>query len=314
MNKDDSSSYSNANLTSKMTERFNNDVNEKNNKCNLKNCKIITIGKCSRYYLYILYKGLFELFSLLLLGTKNFNDNGIGIFGFCPTLSKFNFVKSIFLYIGYIIFGFIFFKYRRVDKEDTNDLLYKKEKEQEQVNQKHQFIHNKPKIKLTKKTFIAIVLVSLAFVTHIEVKKVFYIEGLQFFNFWSLEIFFMLYFMKKYFIVYFYRHHKVAIIFNSTVCSAFLLMASFLPTSLSEKNEGNSYHTINQKLGSFFYCFLFIFIFLVLSNIYCYSRVCAKVLMQINFLSPYQIIFFFGIIGFIVSLISSIIAYFVSFF
>ena len=119
--------------------------------------------------------------------------------------------------------------------------------------------------------------------------------------------------MKKYFIVYFYRHHKVAIIFNSTVCSAFLLMASFLPTSLSEKNEGNSYHTINQKLGSFFYCFLFIFIFLVLSNIYCYSRVYTKVLMQINFLSPYQIIFFFGIIGFIVSLISSIIAYFVSY-
>ena len=304
MNKDDLSSYSNTNLSSSMSVKYNKD-NKDHNKKNIKKCKIITIGKCSRYYLYILYKCLFELVSRILMGYEKFGDDGIGLLGFCPTLSAYNFVQSIFLYIGYIIFGIIFFKYKRDDKGATNDLLYKKE----EINQKHKFIHNKPQKKLTKQTLITIVLVCLAFVSHIEIKKVLYIQGFQFFNFWSLEIVFMLYFMKKYFIMDYYRHHKVAIIFNTIICSALLLIASFLPTSLKE-NEGNSYETINKKLGSYFYCFLFIFIFMVLSNIYCYSRVYTKVLMQINFLSPYQLILFFGICGFIASLISSIIAYY----
>ena len=289
-------------------DNYDNDDND-DNKNNIKNKRIITIGKCSRYYLYILYKGLLEFFCNLLLGKDGSSINGMGILGFSSTLDKFNFVKSIFLYIGYIIFGIIFFIYKRVDNEGTFYLLYK----EEQTQEKRKLIHNKPKKLFSTNTIKIIVLVCLAFVIHIEIKKVLYNEGFQFFNFWSLEIVFMLYFMKKYFIINYYRHHKVSVIFNTTVCSALLLTASFLPTSLSGENPGNSYDTINKKLGSYFYCILFIFIFIVLSNFYCYSRVNMKVLMQINFLSPYKIILFFGICGFIISLIASIVAYYLDY-
>jgi hypothetical protein len=110
--------------------------------------------------------------------------------------------------------------------------------------------------------------------------------------------------MRKYFIIYFYRHHKFAIIFNATVCSAILLTCSFLPTSLSNDNPGNSYHNIKARLGSYFFCVLFILLFLILSYIYAFSRVYSKVLMQFRFISPFKVIILYGIFGFTICLIA----------
>ena len=95
--------------------------------------------------------------------------------------------------------------------------------------------------------------------------------------------------------------------------SALLLTASFLPTSLSSDNPGNSYQNINAKLGSYFYSILFIFIFMILSYVYCFSRTTSKILMQINFVSPYILIFFFGIVGLLISLGSGFISYFIDY-
>ena len=110
-----------------------------------------------------------------------------------------------------------------------------------------------------------IILVCLSFVIHIEVKKVLYIQGFQFFNFWTLEIVFILYLMRKYFTMDFYIHHKVSLIFIVSTVSATLFIASFLPSSISGEYEGNAYQNINHKLGSYFYCILFILLFMFLS-------------------------------------------------
>ena len=119
-----------------------------------------------------------------------------------------------------------------------------------------------------------------------------YIEGFQFFNFWTIEIIVLLFLLKKYFIIDFYKHQKVSIIFIISACSALLLTASILPTSLLDgKDEKNAYQNINDKLGSYFYCILFIILFVGLSFIYSYSRTYSKVLMQIKFVSPFKIIF-----------------------
>ena len=274
---------------------------ENNNKC------FISLGKCSRLYLYILGSGLFKIFSLILLGSNNISEDGIGLFGFCPIFNSFNFIQSIYIYIGYIIFGIIFYCFKDVDKIfDSTGLKRRKN------GLMNNFIHNKP-IKNTKKTKIYMFLVCLAFVFYIEIKKVLYIEGFQFFNFWTIEIIFMFLLWKNYFNINFYRHHKVSIIFNVSICSTLLLTASFLPTSLSDENPGNSYQNLNDKLGNYFYCILFIFVFAILSLIYSFSRIYSKVLMQIKFISPYIIIFLFGITGLFVSLISSIVSYFINY-
>ena len=119
---------------------------------------------------------------------------------------------------------------------------------------------------------------------------------------------------KKYFIIDFYKHQKVSIIFIVSTCSILLLTASFLPTSLlSDKNEGNAYKNINYKLGSYFYCILFFILFVGLSFIYSYSRAYSKVLMQIKFVSPFKIIFIIGIVGLPISIIVSIVSYYLGY-
>ena len=272
---------------------------------NINNKKIITVGKCSRFYLFFLGSALFKLFSLVLLGnsTKSF-----GLFGFCPTFNSFNFIQSIFIYFGYIIFGTIFLFFKDIKKVQINELVRKR------ATIKRNYIYNKSPDGSIKNIRTKIILLGLAFVLYIEIKKVLYIEGFQFFNFWTIEIIFMLHFMKKYFIMDFYKHHKVSIVFIISMCSILLLTASFLPTSLLGENSGNSYYNIKEKLGSYYYSILFIFIFAVLSYDYSFSRTYCKILMQIKFISPYKIIIIFGIVGFIISLIASIVSYYIKYY
>ena len=270
--------------------------------------KIITLGKCSRLYLYILGSGLFKMISLFILGDGNISEYGIGLFGFCPILYEYNFIQSTYIYLGYIIFGIFFFYFKGEGKKE----LENKSKRMRSSIQSN-YIYNIGTKKFSINTKIKIFFACLAFVIHIEIKKVLYIQGFQFFNFWTLEIVFLLYLMKKYFIIDFYIHHKVSIFFIVFLCSILLLIASFLPTSLSGDNQGNSYQNINKKLGNYFYCILFILFFVLLSYIYAYSRTVSKVLMQIKFISPYKLIYWLGITGLIISLISASVAIFIDY-
>jgi len=277
------------------------------------NTKLITLGKCSRFYLFILISGLFKLLSLLLLGDNKIFEDGIGLLGFCPILYKYNFIQSIYIYIGYIIFGLILFHFKGVDNKGKNISDVQASLRKRRSTIQNNYIHNNPLKKITKNTTFRMFLVSLALVVHIEVKKVLYLKGFQFFNFWTLEIVFMILLLKKYFVIDFYIHQKVSLIFNISTCSTLLLTASFLPTSLSGGNPVNSYTNIKRLLGSYFYCLLFISLFVILSYIYSFSRTYSKVLMQIKFISPYKLIYLFGITGLIICLLAAIVAYFIDY-
>ena len=283
-------------------ESLNTD-NTSTDSTNTENQKLITLGKCSRFYLLILGSGLCKLLSLFLVGTKNISVKGFGLFGFCATFIDYNFIQSILIYLGYIIFGIIFLFCKDVKKVEIKESIRKKTIINRNINDSKTY---KEKIKNNR---IQLFLLGLTLAFHTEIRKVLYIEGFQFFHFWTVEILFILRFMRKYFIMDFYFHHKVSIIFIISTCTILLLTASFLPNSLYDKNTGNAYKNIEVKLGSKFYSILFIFIFIALSFIYSFTRVYSKILMQIKFISPYKIIIMFGIIGFIISLIASIVSY-----
>ena len=269
------------------------------NRGNFENKKAISLGKCSRYYLLLLGSASCKFISLFLLGNTK---NDIGLLGFCSILKTFNFIQSIIIYFGYIIFGIIFLYFKEVKKVELNFIKRRRATKvnlMKTIESKEKSINNK----------IKLILLCFVFVIHIETKKILYNEGFQFFNFWIIEIIFVLHFMKRYFIMDFYKHHKVSIIFNISVCSILLIIASLLPSSLMGDNSGNAYQNIEIKLGSKFYSILFIFIFLVLSCVYSFTRVYSKILMQIKFISPYKIILIIGIFGFIISIIASIVSY-----
>ena len=86
----------------------------------IKNKKIITIGKCSKFNLYILGSLLFKLFSLFLLG---FQKNDIGLFGFVPILYSYRSMQSIYTYLSYILFGIIFRFCSKDKKKDEKNFM-----------------------------------------------------------------------------------------------------------------------------------------------------------------------------------------------
>ena len=291
----------------------NNDSHENAEKTHKKK-KLITIGKCSRFYLFILFSGVFKLLSLLILGDNNASADGIGLFGFCPLLYRYNFMQSIYTYAGYIIFGLIFYhlkgvKTLAIEKEKDENFDTVKREMTLQENYKIQVAKSVSNNVLRFKIF----LLSLAIIVQIEAKKILYIEGFQFFNFWTIEIIFMQILMRKFFSADIYRHHKVSIIFVLSLGTIILLIASFLPTSLSSDNPGNSYQTIKLKLGSYSYSILFILLFGIISFVFCLTRIYSKVLMQYKFISPYKLIVIFGFVGLIISLICSISAYYMDY-
>ena len=267
---------------------------------------LIAIGKCHRKYLYILYSALIRFLSITLLGS-NSNNKDFGVFGFAPIFSQFNFIQSIIIYFGYIIFGLILLFFKNIKKEEQKKLKINTSQNEDT------FIYNDPSYIDEKKLYKIIILVSISFILYEEIKKVLYKEGFQFFDFWTIEIVFLLLLMKKYFIIAFYLHHKVSIIFIVSACSILLLIASFLPSSLPGKNSENAYQNIKNKLGRYFYCILFIILFVCLSFFWSYSRTYIKVLMEIKFISPFKIIIFIGIAGFPISIITSIVSYYIGY-
>ena len=70
-------------------------------------------------FLFIIYSGIFKMLSMILLGSSNkkYSEDGIGLFGFCPELVRYSFMQSIYKYLGFIIFGTIFFFLNQWEKQ-----------------------------------------------------------------------------------------------------------------------------------------------------------------------------------------------------
>ena len=98
---------------------------------------LITIGKCNRYYLFIIGSAIFKFLSFFLLGRNN-NNKDFGLFGFCPIFKEFNFIQSIIIYFGYIIFGIIFFSFKKIKREEQNEMIVKS------LSKSDTFIYNDP--------------------------------------------------------------------------------------------------------------------------------------------------------------------------
>jgi hypothetical protein len=232
----------------------------------IKHIKLITIGKCHKYYLYILGSVLFKFFSIILTARTS---NNKGLFGFAPILSSYNSMKSIYTYLGYIIFGiFLRFYFKGKDKDKNKEkalnlILYK--------------LIDKDK----KKTNFLIFLTCLCFVIHNEILTLLYSKGYHSLNYWTLEMVLTFLLMKRYFEVYIYRHHICIIIFNTVICSILILSASFFPHS----EEGNQYEFVENELGNSFYSIIIILIFAFLTFNYSFSRTFSKILMQSKFVS-----------------------------
>ena len=98
--------------------------------------------------------------------------------------------------------------------------------------------------------------------------------------------------MKYFLHAHLYKHQIYALIFIFVINFVLMIICS------SIRYKGNSeYDAIKTNYGSYFYIVLFYFVFLILSACLCSSEVLQKKLMDIYYVSPYTIIYMFGIIS-----------------
>ena len=98
----------------------------------------------------------------------------------------------------------------------------------------------------------------------------------------------------------------IFVVFIDTIL---LVISSFLPNTNNENEslkDKNTYQIIEGFTGSKYFFVFVLLIFAFLSALLSYGRVKIKILMYFNYISPYKIIFYIGIIGIILTSIGLI--------
>ena len=273
---------------------------------------IIGFGRCSKYLIFILGTVIFKTLNNFIFENQINPKSKGGLFGFIPVLSHHVYVQYLYKYISFIIGGIIFeyvlYKKSQTKRESTND---SKSTEEILAHQTTMLIYNEQDENGLKKNH-EIILVCLSYCISYEIIGLLYVFGFDRIEIWTCEIIFILYFMKKYFRIKIYNFKKLALFIILLPTSLLLLTSTFLPFTSHESPEEkskdvNAYEEIESITGSKLYSIpLFIF-FILLEILLSYSRVKAKVLMDLRYLSPYLIIFYIGICGSILILIMLII-------
>ena len=248
----------------------------------------IGIGNCSLTYLYILGAALLGLFQDYLISLDDIKSGmNYNIFHIKTVLKQHKLIRVLYGYISFIIFGIIFYYISEYLKDN------KKSKSKKSTLQQ-QFIVNKTNFtsKIKKELIIICGLYSLNKVFR-KIASFFKVSDL---DFWIFNIVFISIFMYYYFRINIYNHHKYSLIFIFFTNLCLL----FIAASIKKNKEPTIFNKHTWK------CFFIILMYIIFSLVSSFSKVASKKLMDINYVSPYKLIFFIGIFGFFFTLISLI--------
>ena len=154
-----------------------------------------------------------------------------------------------------------------------------------------------------------LLIVSFLFTIQILLRRILSFFSLGDFDLWIFNIIFILIYMNHYFVISLYRHQKLSLFFIFFTNLILLVWLTFLKTNDSingNEQKINLYEYVDELLGSSGYSIIIYIIYLFFANILSLGRVLSKRLMEIEYETPYRIIFFIGIIGTLLSLITLI--------
>ena len=259
--------------------------------------KYIGFGTLSLHYLYILYCFISNSLGNIILSFGDYYDEAeYGLFFFSPELNRHKIIKNLYKNLGHIIFGFIFYfiflikkKKNALSKEDNNN-----------NNLNIILIYNKTNYN-PKNITIHLLLTCFIFAFHSELNTILGSFGFSGFDFWILNIIFTLVFMNYFFKIKFYKHQIYSLAFNFCTNLILLIICTFVKV---DDNTYNDYENIKNILKYKEVFIAIILIYALNSLIISYSRVKAKILMELNYISPYKIIILTGCFGFFLCIIS----------
>jgi len=268
--------------------------------------KYIGFGSCSKSYKYILFAIILRaLQDNFFSFTSVSPEKKIKIF-FTPVLSNHVLIQNFYKYIGCIIGGLIF-------KSILNKRIKIKEniKEDKKINPEENFsdIIAEKNILLyygnndINFPLLEILIISCIYAIHNELLDILYSFNIVNLYFWTIHIFFIIFFMKRYFVTQFYNFQKCSFIFMLTSVSILLLTSAILPVGSSKDKNPTALDIIESMTDSKYYIILFIIIINLLSFTMSYARVKVKVLTDYKYITPYIIIIVIGFIGIICTII-----------
>ena len=233
--------------------------------------KLIGFGKCSKYYLYILFTIVLKAVKDTIYGFSDIdqrNKEDFQIIKPLPLFCKHNLIQNLFRYIGFILGGFLFLNIKKKNIKSEKDSSIAK-----QSNSDIKLIYN-PSSKYANAKIIEIIIIASIFCIHYELRKFLYMMNFYFLDYVSFNVIFVMLFMHYYFKMNIYNYQKCSLYFIIITNTLLLLINSFLPQHRS--NDKNEYDIYADTLGSAALCIPFLITFIFLSAIISYARVKIK--------------------------------------
>ena len=263
----------------------------------------IGIGKCSLSFFFILGNVLSRIFRDLLL------EKGV----YFELLDEHKTIANILMYLGYVIFCLVL-----LIKSNGNNNKSKANKSKNNLASQ-ELIYNDNNITndFSYSKMYRIILVSLIFVLHSDLIKLLYSLKISPLDFWTFDLIFSCLFMKRYFIINHYKHQRLSIYLISILCTILLSVGTFFPFKddeevyIVEHITENFFSSLPSYLSYLSFCFCFFFLFMLITFMTSFARVRSKKLMDIEYISPFLIIFLTGLIGLFLNIISLIISTFI---
>ena len=254
---------------------------------------------CSFSYLYILFTiVLFFLKNCILSFGELSSKNKINIFGIEPVLINHQLMMLLIEYLGYIIFGGLFFYFFRIRKIIKKN---KKEKIEENNHPKNIQLIFKKKY-LSMKAIKLLLIACCLFAIQLIIREIMNFLNLWMLDLWIFNIIFISFFMKIILKVEIYKHQLYSLGINFFINFALLIASS----SLKEDDGKSQYEKIADNFGNYFYIVLFYLVFLALSAMICSSQVMQKHLMDVENVSAFTILFIIGLLSSFFTLIALI--------
>ena len=247
----------------------------------MKGCKF-GFSAFSFSYLYILFSVvLYVLRSCILSFSELSSTETTNIFRIEPIILKHGLIKLMVEYLGYVIFGGIFFYIFTISK------IFKEKREEKNKNNKQLIFFKKQH--LTWKKVKLLLIASSLYSVQLVIRYIMYIMKLWPLDLWIFNIIFISLFMKMIFKIAIYKHRLYSLGCNFIINLILLIIASSLKIS-----NVSEYDSIANNFGSYAYIALFYLAFLALSGMICLSQVMQKKLMDVKNVSPFTILFIIG--------------------
>ena len=275
----------------------------------------IRCGKLNKWHFCILATVVLKLLNALISGVSPTIENKFFLFGFEPIFINHPFIQSSFSFLGIFLLGLILYIKNKTEKKQT----YIEEGLLEIKNGRGVStpFNDRADVRNIKfGSFNESIFVILIFAFAILSLQIYDSFGFNEVKIWPLEYLIIYLFSKKILNKILYKHQKLALILILIFCNIGCLITSFMSDGNSECNikdercvlsKKNIYDKIIYKLGWIFIP-IFIILYIVSMTALSYGMVKIKYLMDFKFLEHYEILMILGILGFLMSIISVIIA------